>query len=188
MPLLPRWWVLLPLLCACLPPRRAPAPYPTSPAAAPAPRPYGPGPRPAPARGQQPRAQVQTRDGSRLKNAWIDTPDGLRVPAYGPWDSQLRVWCRLEHDGEGEQRCVPQVPSAYLRFLDHECQEPVLDTGGNKLLAPGSMVRVAVTDRCDQTTTRIFRVGARLPTALLWRGPGLQVPCQKSGPPEAGRT
>src|SRR4051812_16187295 len=57
-----------------------------------APRRYGPGPRPAPLAGAH-RQRVDMKDGARLENAWIDMPGGVRVPAYGPWDRQLRVRC-----------------------------------------------------------------------------------------------
>jgi len=128
------------------------------------------------------------RDGSRLKNAWIDMPGGLRTPAYGPWDSQLRLLCRKEHDQAGDERCFPEVHSAFIRFLDDDCKQPVLDSGANERLAPGTMVRVNVTIDCEVSKTRIFRVGPVLPPVQTWSRPGDIGRCRGPSAPGAGRT
>ncbi len=69
--------------------------------------------------------------GTRLKAKYIQGADGSRVFVPG-WfhDAELDVDCKFEMAWDDKLRCLPDVPSYNVVYLDDKCTKPVVDVFG----------------------------------------------------------
>jgi hypothetical protein len=128
--------------------------------------------------------------GSRLRAAWLVTPDGVKL-ADGWFDSQLATRCHYRRSGDGALRCLPDAAAVptMARFADAACSEPAIElpppacvTGA---LVP-EWIEDASTDACGAAGA-FHRVTQQLaPNAAGWvRDPNSGV-CAASSPFQNG--
>src|SRR5688572_32578731 len=65
------------------------------------------------------------RDGTRLRAAWVVSPEGHRDFA-GWYDTRLKADCRASRAADGEVRCLPVATPIESAFADAACTAPLV--------------------------------------------------------------
>ena len=116
-------------------------------------------------------APPASNDGTRIKQRYVTTADGLSAP-NGFYDSQLQAECAIARASDGKQRCMYSFSNAAqpLFFADPGCTQRIAHTGLGCVFPftvafVGAYEPPTCTAYAVNYTSRFFTIGTKRPAA-----------------------
>src|SRR5207248_753257 len=162
-----RWWAVLVALGAIAGCKGGPSPFAEHDAGAP-PADGGGAGRDGGGAGLDGSSVFTRSEGTRLKAHWTKGPDGATA-FHGWYDSQVKTDCTFMVSAGDELHCLPHalsLPATVTTFAPSQCTKVALVASQGTCLTPSYVWRPDNANQC-QTRTRVYRVGAKVPSNSL---------------------